>query len=399
MQRKTVLYILNFFLFFFSIAVAVTGIIKFPGLLPWLRVDPEALPLDAYTKIHDWLGLGIVLLTFVHLILHWSWIKAMTASLWKQNRNMVLGLGALSLLIIRISAGFPPQVQIIREDPKTEPNINIVEDFTTNLDNLQNTQPLVEGEIILSGIGVFRYDPSEIVSVRPDIFNEGYFSIFDILVYLDDISNIKMEYEFREDLDTYVINSINGESDWWYIAYYDGGWSERNIWRMDHYPYKDRTFIELKQRDTEFLERVYAVFADEVRRREGNNDEIIIPQVIIRGNSFEKVFENVSVKDFNFRNDYLVDGTITALDVVLTLSEMGEITHLLSWYESIGTAGIVKNYFVDSIDGDSSFGRCGYVYETGSTGYYGFKGNHIHIPSDLRILTSPEYVEFYWICI
>ncbi len=29
----------------------------------------------------------------------------------------------------------------------------------------------------------------------------------------------------------------------------------------------------------------------------------------------------------------------------------------------------------------------------------GFRGNHIHLPSDTRIINSPEYVLYYWICI
>jgi hypothetical protein len=69
------------------------------------------------------------------------------------------------------------------------------------------------------------------------------------------------------------------------------------------------------------------------------------------------------------------------------------------WYESIGSAGIVKSYWVEAIDDDRSFERCGFVYESGSRKFEGFIGNHIHLPSDTRVLNSPEYVKWFWICI
>ena len=54
---------------------------------------------------------------------------------------------------------------------------------------------------------------------------------------------------------------------------------------------------------------------------------------------------------------------------------------------------------IDGIDEDKSVGRCGFVYEEGSYQFSSFRGNHIHIPSDTRVLTSPEYIEWFWICI
>ena len=53
--------------------------------------------------------------------------------------------------------------------------------------------------------------------------------------------------------DTHLIESINGIQNWWYVAYYDGGWPERNVWRLDLYTYKDGTVFQLSQvSDTPF---------------------------------------------------------------------------------------------------------------------------------------------------
>ena len=98
-------------------------------------------------------------------------------------------------------------------------------------------------------------------------------------IRIDGSGAIDLDYRFHESLNTHVIDSLNGKPHWWYQAFYDGGWSESNNYRMDHFPYKDGSTI-----------------------------------------------------------------------------------------------------------------RVGAVSQ-------GAHGNHIHIPSDLRIINSPEYVEFFWICL
>jgi len=166
------------------------------------------------------------------------------------------------------------------------------------------------------------------------------------------------------------------------------------------FPYKDRSSIRLRQIEIDRIQAIHSSFAEQVRRTELDNGNLIIPEVIIRGNNSEQVFKNVDVSSHNLRDDFFLEGTITAIDVILSLSDAGLITHRLNWYESIGSAGIVKNYFVDEINGDESYGRCGFVYELGEDLFAGFRGNHIHIPSDIRVLqTTPDYVEFFWICI
>jgi hypothetical protein len=402
MDRKKLLYIINFFLLIFSLFVIITGIIKFPGLLPWLQINPEVLPLGKLTRIHDWLGLAIVFLTLIHLYLHFKWIKAMTRAIWSENKILLILLFVIALLIVQISAGFsfedftnPNKEKIInQEELEVSEGTNM-----SPFDTVEGTQPITEGQIFINGIGNFKFNPTEIKSVRDDVFNPGYFSIFDILVYLDEKDEISLDYEFKPEFNTNVIQNINGLEDWWYYTYYDGGWAERNVWRMDLYPYKDKSFIKLVQSDPGFLESVYAIFQEEVARQAENGGKIIIPEVIIRGKTFEVIEYDVEIQPKNLRTDYYKMDTITAIDVILTLSEEGIISHELSWHESIGSAGLVKNYFVEEINGDRSVNRCGFVYETGSPRFYGSYGNHIHLPADLRVLTSQEYLEFFWICI
>jgi len=244
----------------------------------------------------------------------------------------------------------------------------------------------------------FEFDPGQVETVRPDLFNPGYFSMFDVLVHLDRQGEIELEYHFDESMNTHVIDSMNGETDWWYEAYYDGGWSEHNVFRMDHYPWKNRTTLKFLEMKRSRIEDIYSEFREEVTRRNDNGGRMVVPSVIIKKSGSTIEFENVEVTPHNLRSDAFKEGTITALDVILSLGDQGRIEYELQWYESIGPARVVKSYWVEAIDGSKSYGRCGFVYESGSLEFNG-SGNHIHLPSDTRILNSPEYVKFFWICI
>ncbi len=254
-------------------------------------------------------------------------------------------------------------------------------------------------EITIDTIGEFTFNHEAIETVRKDIFREGHFSIFDILVYLDSNGDIDLEYHFDETMNTHVIDSINGKGNWWYMAYYDGGWPENNVFRMDHYPYKDKMYIRILEEDKHIIDRIYEVFREEIQRKEKNGGKIVIPMVIIRGPKTDLRFTNVTVTPHNLRNDTFQDGVITAIDVILSLSDDQKLSYDLQWFDSIGSAGVVRSYWVSRINEDAMHDRCGFVYEAGSLRYQGFRGNHIHIPSDFRAINSPEYEEWFWICI
>lgn len=258
-----------------------------------------------------------------------------------------------------------------------------------------NTLPTIK----IDTIGRFRYDPTEIETVRNDIFKEGYFSLFDILIYLDGRGSIDMEYHFDEAMDTHIIDSINGKENWWYRAHYDGGWWENTVFRMDHYLIKEKTSIEIIQKEASYINQIYDVYREEIERLNENNGKVIIPEVIIEGKTDTIQFTDVEVQPHNLRSDIFQPDVITAIDVILTLGDEGNISYDLQWYDTVGTAGIVRSYYVQRIDDDESYDRCGFVYEEGSYLFEGFQGNHVHILSDIRVINSPEYEKWFWICI
>jgi hypothetical protein len=140
-------------------------------------------------------------------------------------------------------------------------------------------------------------------------------------------------------------------------------------------------------------------FQKEVERLEANNGEVILPFVYISGIYDRWQFENVTVKPHNLRLDVFQNDTITAIDVILSLGDQGLVDYSLQWYESIGEAKVVKSYWVEDLMGDESQGRCGFVHEEGNIFRIDFGGNHIHLPADIKVLNSPDYAWWFYICV
>jgi hypothetical protein len=146
------------------------------------------------------------------------------------------------------------------------------------------------------------------------------------------------------------------------------------------------------------LQAIYNTYIQEINRINNNSGTLIIPEVIIVGsNRDETRYHNIEVTAHNLRNDVFQEGVITAIDVILSMGDQGLLTYELKWYDTIGTA-VIRNYWVHAINGLQSFGRCGFVYEEGDNDYL-YGGNHIHIPSDIRVINSPEYLKYFFICI
>ena len=265
--------------------------------------------------------------------------------------------------------------------------------------NINETKIGLSGEIRIEEVGTFKFNPREIESLRQDIFKKGYFSVFDILVYLDKNQKIRLSFHLDESINSHVIESINDKENYWYAAYYDGGWPECNAYRMDHYPYKDKMYIRIYHEDEKKLEKRYSIFRDEIERLKKNIGKIIIPEVIIDGPTTNLVLKDVEVTPHNLREDIFFKGYITAIDVIMSLGDQNKISYDLQWYDSIGSAGVVKSFWVERINKDQAIGHCGFVYEAGSYDFKGFRGNIIHLPSDTRGINSPEYVLFFWICL
>lgn len=261
--------------------------------------------------------------------------------------------------------------------------------------------PSVQGTIEVEGLGEFTFAPLEVETTRRDIFAEGHFSVFDVVAHLGDREWFPLTYHYNHCLDTYVIDELDGRMNWWYRIYTPGGWSEINSSRMDMIPYRDGMIIKLSTHPEEYMGRIYNSFAEELLRKSVNLGRVVIPEVRVG----TVVHMNVPVSAHDFRDDVLQPGTITALDVLLSLADQNKIDRLkLTWYSSIGDVDPVDSLVVEQIDdGDGIYDdetsptTSGWVYETGSREFSGFKGSHTHVQADVRVIVSPEYMTWYWL--
>ena len=78
MDRKSLNYFIDVGLLISFLLVFATGIIKFPELQQILGINRMVLPFYEITLIHDWGGLLMSILVFIHLALHWRWIVGTT---------------------------------------------------------------------------------------------------------------------------------------------------------------------------------------------------------------------------------------------------------------------------------------------------------------------------------
>lgn len=76
---------------------------------------------------------------------------------------------------------------------------------------------------------------------------------------------MNLDFHFEEATNTYFIDSINGLKNWWYIAHYHGGWREGNMFRMDHYPYKDKMWINILRVGSPTIEEIREAFIKDQR--------------------------------------------------------------------------------------------------------------------------------------
>jgi hypothetical protein len=319
-----------------------------------------------------------------------------------ENWKWILILGIVLISSIAIG-GFLLSNLIDNNGSPTNQSDNNGGDIQNNtLTPPNDTLSKLTGSISIGSIGTYSFNPSDVTTMRPDIFKEGYFSLFDILVFLDNTSQIEMDYHFNQSINTFVIKTINNISNWWYKAHYSGGWRENNVFRMDHYPYKDKMTITLETTTASVINAIHEVWREEIERNKTNDGQTIVPRVTIIGPPDEGTLEfyNISVTAHNLRNDTFQDGVVTAIDTILSLADQGKITtYKLKWYETIGTAEVVKTYYVEKINDWHAYWTCGFVYESGAEKFGRWQGNHIHIPSDIRIINSPEYVLYFWICL
>lgn len=267
------------------------------------------------------------------------------------------------------------------------------------------TLPDVErkGQISIEGLLTeVTIDPCQVQTLRPDIFNEGYFSVFDCLVQVCRENDVELKFHFDKKLKTHVIDSLDKKENWWYAAvYHGGGRCEEPIHRMDTHPYKDWMRIKVYQVPKERIEQIYAAFKAEVNRIKANKKKVIVPEVTIQTPNQKLKFTKVEVWPHGMRSDMFRANVLTAADVMLSIAERGELSLGLVWREQFGTA-LVQGYYFVRFNEDQAHGRSGFTYSLGekvnSMPPQGHRtgNNFFYMTTDIRVIVSPEYIRWKW---
>ncbi|MBU0595111.1 hypothetical protein KJ567_00300 [Candidatus Bipolaricaulota bacterium] len=264
------------------------------------------------------------------------------------------------------------------------------------------------GSIEIRGVGELTFDPTAVETLRPDLFVEGQFSVFDVLVHLADTGLIELEYTFDEAAQTHVVQTVNGLNGWWYDAHYGGGSFDKTVVRMDCFPVKDGMSIVLYLEDTDRLAAIHAHYREEVTRK--GEDVLVVPLVVLRSAAEKIEFTDVAVTSHNARPDVFQPGTLTILDVLLSLGEQGALDGLkLEWRATEDDIAVIDGYYVVSIRaGDFAperTGNCVLTHQIGGATIQDYLTphshtmSHIHLTGDLEALVAPGTVEWLWVCL
>ncbi len=258
------------------------------------------------------------------------------------------------------------------------------------------------GTISIEGLlEAWEVGPSGIETLRPDLFREGRFSALDALVHACGEHGIAIRHHFDEQLRTHVIDSLDARGGWWYAACYHGcRRCEEPAHRMDTYPWRDWTRLEVYRVPEERIGELHAAFRAEVERLESGNGNVVVPEVSVRAPLLDLSFSDVAVRPHGLRDDVFQPDVVTAADAMLSLAEQGEISLDLTWVECVGET-LVQSYHFTRFNEQEADGLAGFTYELGEKSLAKerpgrFGNNHFHIMSDIRILVCPEYVHWRW---
>lgn len=68
MMRNQIIAVTTLILLISTAVCGITGIIKWPGLIPALGLSFRDLPMALITDIHDWSGIIMMLTSIIHLV-------------------------------------------------------------------------------------------------------------------------------------------------------------------------------------------------------------------------------------------------------------------------------------------------------------------------------------------
>jgi len=227
-KKKVVNYIINISMLVSIILLFFTGLIKYPPIQALLGIEVASIPYTAISTVHDLSGISMLVLGFFHVLMHIKGMLKTTKSIFKRKSKSKI---VISLVSIALVAALATSLIYVLSAPSSDEQ----NDAQANIIGAAETTNV----LTIEGIGEFSFNPTDINTMRSDVFADQEFSVFDIVAGLGQSSQIDLAYHFNESTDSYVIDSINGIENWWYnVSDASGAINNDNIY-MDKYKFDE----------------------------------------------------------------------------------------------------------------------------------------------------------------
>lgn len=310
--------------------------------------------------------------------------------------------------------------------------MNLSDLKTNSVLNTQTTIAPIPKSQVQIGSNTYTFNPAffSIKTVRPDIFAEGYYSMFDVILAVAAANNILIEYHWDESCMTHWITKINNVSaNYWYHFSYDAGsgnnaelnYKRANRW--DEALWRPGVWIKIV--NNENVAEIRNEYTEEINREKKSGK--IIPSVKFtinpsnyKGNptgsgrvSVSREFKDVLITAHNlrstgFKSPYskpFKPGVVTSMDIPLSLMDSGNLTAFTNvFYNYFGGKYIDSYYIVElgfpGIGNVHSSGRQGIVYVTENGTFQRLPNDadiKMHMTSDIHVIHSPDFSYWRWI--
>ena len=294
-KRRIINYIIDITLLLTIIILFFTGLIKYPPIQKLLSIDIASIPYTAISTLHDLSGISLLVLGLLHIFMHqkvlWKTTKSIIKDKKKSTKIIVALVGMILITILLIS------IIYISKESKNEDYV------------IDNNYEIVgiNASLSIKNIGDFTFVPEDISTMRSDVFKNGEFSIFDIVVYLDRTKQIDADYHFEETIDSYIIDSINGTDNWWYEVKNPSGMIDSRKIFMDSYKYDNKLSYELINISDDEFTQIYGAFENEKDKTNPQQQLLILSEKLIQQLSDGELSETIilELEDAGFRREIL----------------------------------------------------------------------------------------------
>ncbi len=243
----------------------------------------------------------------------------------------------------------------------------------------------------------YNFDPDDhtITAKRQDVFADGYYSIFDVILALCNKHRMAVEFEYDESAKCHFITSLNGSSgDYWYSAQYHGGvMNEDHQIRWDEAMWKPGLKVSVSRKSPP--KSSYRTAA----ARDGDGFTIV-PSVKVGNQTYRDV--KVTPHDFlaeGSKQPHLKPfkpGVITVLDILFSLQDQGKVDNVrLTYYDYIDflrPGSWIGSYYVTRINDDNHSGHTGWEY---TYCHSGLSDRAIHITLDINVIHGIDEIVFF----